>query len=318
MSDKRESFVTPNYSMKIVNKGQGIMIPDSVVTKLVILEGINKIPQIQLYIKTAFASQMVLLDDLDITIENEDVYKLEFTFGIYRAKPFGENILYEGYMCERAFFMEPGSEYLGDTLSDAIDTLALRDKADGVDSVEGGYWRLNETRMEAFRRLMRGAKENSVWVVNTEEVKVLDLSQEPANAEDFWPPSNIEYIAYTNRFTSEDIYNLYYDEDHEENVMYNAVWNSMSYIGFDHKDFTQNVISSMKYAYPMEQLFKLHYNRQILTYDVGSVMKMEMDEFTSENMYLVSKVTSFNIENVETVAYFSIGKEYEPPKGGSM
>ena len=92
----------------------------------------------------------------------------------------------------------------------------------------------------------------------------------------------------------------------------------MSYIGFDHKDFTQNVISSMKYEFPMEQLFKLHYDSQILTYDVGSVMKMEMDEFTTENMYLVSKVSSFNTENIETVAYFSLGKEYEPPKGGSM
>lgn len=318
MSDMKSSWVTPEFSIKIENKGKGILVPDAAISRLIILEDINKIPEIQLYISTAFAAKMILLDDLEITIEAGESYKISFTFGVFRCKLLGESILYEGYMCERAFFMEPGSEYLGDTLSDAIDALKLRDTSDGIDSVDGGYWRLNETRMEAFTRFMRGAKENSIWVVNTEEIKVIDLSQEPTQAEDFWAPSKIETFTYNNRYTSEDIYNLYQDEDADVNPMYNAVWNAMSYIGFDHKDFTQNVISSMKYDFPMEQFFKLKYDSQILTYDVGSVMKMEFDEYMSDNMYLVSKITVFDINNMYTMAYFSLGKEFEPPKGGGL
>jgi len=318
MSDMKSSFVTPDYTIKVENKSQGFLLPDSAVSKLIILEDINRVPEIKMYVRTSFASRVILLDDLNITIEDGDSYRISFTFGVFRAKTFQQYVLYEGYMCERAFFIEPGSEYLGDTLSDAIDALKLRDKADGIDSIEGGYWRLNETRMEAFKRCMRGAKENSIWVVNTEEIKVIDLSQEPTQGQDFIAPTSMEFFSYNNRYTSEGIYNLYQDEDADVNPMYNAVWNAMSYIGFDHKDFTQNVISSMKYDFPMEQLMKFIYDSVILQYDVGSVMKMELDEYTTENMYLVSKVTTFATEGISTVAYFSLGQEFKPPKGGGL
>jgi hypothetical protein len=318
MEQNITSYGTPEYTIKVEKQGQGIMTPDSAIESLILTEGVNMIPQIELVITTSFASRIVTLDDLDITIDGEEGYKLTFKFGVYKAKAYGSKLKLAGYMTERKNFKELGSEYLGDGLDDAIKALGIRDKVDGVDSVAGGYWRLNETRVEAFLRLMKGAKENSVWVMGTDELKVLDLSQNTGNGQDYNAPSTIEYLAFNDRFTpgsgEDPIYDLF-EPDDDENPMYNATWNAMSIVGFDHKDFTKNYISSLKYKFPAEQLYKFVWSGMYMDYLPGSVVKMDLDDYNTENMLIVSKVTNFSPRGITTVAYLASSDVYQPKLG---
>ena len=319
MEQKLTSYGTSEFTIKVEQQGQGIMTQDSAIESLIITEGVNMIPQTELTLTTSFASKIITLDDLDITVEGEEGYKLSFKFGVYKAKAYESKLLLAGYMTTRQNFMELGSEYLGDGLDDAIKQLGIRDKVDGVDQVSGGYWRLNETKVEAFLRLIRGARENSVWVMGTDDLKVLDLSQTSENGQDYNAPSKIEYMAFNDRFTpaegEDPIYDLF-ETDDDNNPMYNATWNAMSYVGYNHKDFTKNLISSLKYRFPMEQLYKFTYSGIYIDYLPGTIMKMDLDDYNTDKMLLVSKITNFSPRGITTTVYFASSDVYKPTLEG--
>lgn len=293
-----ESADYSKFKFSIKSNGQSIIKEGMTLAYITIDESVNSIPMITLGFSTPRQPELIKFDDLDITIEDPSSYQLQYTMGVYQVAIEGPQVIITGYACKKQDFTEIGSAYLGDSLKDAVESLGIRDKLNDCDQIEGGYWQINETKVECLARLMKGAKANSVWNMTNDAINVIDMTDSSKKSEDFIAPTEVMRMAYSKRFTGDEYYHVY-ESDEDNNTMFNVTWNAQSYIGYEHLDFAKNMISSMKYNYPMERLYRFKYSNNFLTYTPGQFMKLELEAFSTDSMCILSKTTKFGFDKVE-------------------
>lgn len=295
------------FKFSITDKGKSIVEEGMTLAYILIEEKVNSIPFITVVFSTPRQPELIKFEDLEITIENPSVFQVKYPMGVYQVLVQGSTVTLTGYACKRRDFMEIGSAYLGKNLEDAVNSLEIRDSIKDCDKIEGGYWRINETRLESLQRLMKGAKSNSIWTVDNTQIKVIDMSQ-PQQGKDYLAPLEVQDMAHNKRFEGNDYYHVYDDGD-DANDMFNVTWNSQSYVGYEHLDFAKNMIASMKYQYPMDSLFKFKYSNMYVTYSPGDFMKMELEAFETGSMCIMSKITRFGLDKIDCWLYFGQGAQ---------
>lgn len=295
------------FTYSITQDGKDVLDEDTIFACLFVKETLNEIPEVELKLMSNNISKYINNCDLEIALSSNE-FQYRYNTGIYNCIIDGTNYAYYGKGCKVIDFQEVSSAYLGDDLETAIISLGIKENVSGIDKITGGYWQINETRLNCLYRLMKGVKENSAVVITNDSFKVIDYSEKLSDGQDFICPSRVEYVLYNEFFDNKEKtdYKIY-----EENNMFNASWRDKSFVGYDHLAFATNLVSSIKNRFYSKILLKLNYKSQYIPYEVGSIMNIELPSIKVAPMRIISKSTKFALDKIDTTIIVEAGEAYE-------
>lgn len=299
------------YSIKGMQDNQDISSNINLLSVTVHLLS-NKLPTIQCIIQTMDPnSYFNYLNDYNVTLEANNDFKVTYPMGVSKVSQTSNKVItLSGYLAERDSFITLGSEYLAESLDQAVQSLGIRDTIRGVDSITGDYWRVNETKLECLVRLLRGGKTNSLFSITESAINMISFDDQATNPLDYVPPTEVSNITSNDRFINDD-YNVYAsdesDEDNTNDVIYNATWNSLSIVGYEHKDFITNYVSSLTTQYSINRSIKFRYMNTYIEYNPGDVMKLDTDTYGYGEMMIIDKSLYYDVINGHIITELLLG-----------
>ena len=88
-----------------------------------------------------------------------------------------------GVLIEKSVYYDRGSNLLASSLSDAINSLGIRDSIEGCDSTnsENTFYQYNETPLECGIRLLNMSGQNKTWAILDSKILVFDKEPSQSN-----------------------------------------------------------------------------------------------------------------------------------------
>jgi len=281
------------FSIDIISEGESLLDSGGVTLQYFIVKEMpNSIPEVEIALGTLDDSDFIEVKDLLVIVTTNNI-ETTYEVAIFNVNITNKVVL-TGLLCKYSEYTEINSSYLGEDLDEAINSLSIRDNVFGVSKIPGGYWQFNETKIQCLLRLLRGARENSIAVLSTDSIRVIDLTtiEDP---QDYIAPVSTEFIRYNKRYPDE-IYKEFLDAN---DYAFNLTWMNKSFIGTNHYDFAHNYVSSLRFSEPPSKMLKLKYLNMIFPYEVGSTMKIAVPRFNVDSMQVLSKITQYRNDGLE-------------------
>lgn len=163
-----------NIDIEILN-GENPLIDES--TELVSLkffESINAIPYFIIKINTVKPENFYNLNELTFRIRTE--YSNYSYLGCVTKFGFGtgENVIF-GYLVSFETLTKRSSSFLGSSIINAIQSLNIRNSITGLKEVTGEFYQIQETKTEAFLRIILTSEPGTVFGINRDSIKCFKL-----------------------------------------------------------------------------------------------------------------------------------------------
>lgn len=144
------------------------------IRKVIIKEAILEDPSFELQFSTTLKTSGVDIDTATMTLSNEeeslnyDLTALKYQRGIV-----------SGLLIKKDLLFGRETEPLQSSLKDSLEQLGVRKKIEyskGVGDISGEpipFYRIEETKYEATKRLLDMVSEDTVWSINTDSIKII-------------------------------------------------------------------------------------------------------------------------------------------------
>lgn len=146
------------------------------IRKIIIKEAILSDPTFELQFSTTLVTSGTDIDTAKMTLSNDseslnyDLTALKYQRGVV-----------SGFLVRKDLLFGRGTEPLQTSLKDSIKQLGVRKEIEyskGVGDISGEpvpFYRIEETRYEATKRLLDMVSEDTVWSINTDSIRIIPI-----------------------------------------------------------------------------------------------------------------------------------------------
>lgn len=170
-----EFFQTESFKVKILNEGTPLDQKKYQFKNLKLVSDINRFPYGELTLTVNQWEQVLDHKEYHLILEIYNQEVLEFDFAILKRDVGDREVKFLGYLGSVENCILLGSEFLGKDSEEALNKLGFIQKCKDSPKISGEFFRINETRVSAAMRILRGIQKDHPFIIDDSSFEYIDL-----------------------------------------------------------------------------------------------------------------------------------------------